>query len=58
MAGEDSVIARAGEPSVRLVSCDPPAPRLPGGAQDLFTIREDFDDPLPKDVLKHFELKR
>jgi prevent-host-death family protein len=55
MTGEDIVIARAGEPAVRLVPCDPPAPRVPGGAKHLFTIREDFDDPLPPDLLKYFE---
>ncbi len=58
MTGEDIVIARAGEPAVRLVPCERPSPRVPGGAQHLFTIRDDFDDPLPEDLLKHFEAKR
>lgn len=55
MKGEDIVIARAGEPAVRLVPCDPPAPRVPGGAKHLFTVHDDFDDPLPPDLLKHFD---
>ena len=58
MAGEDIVIARAGDPAVRLVPCDPPPPRVAGRTLVRFTIREDFDDPLPKDLLKHFELER
>ena len=55
LTGEDIVIARAGAPAVRLVPCGPPAPRVPGQAQHLFTIREDFDDPLPADLQKHLE---
>ena len=48
--------ALTGEPAVRLVTCDPPAPRVPGEAKHLFTIRDALDNPLPQDLLKYFEL--
>jgi prevent-host-death family protein len=46
-AGEEVVIARAGEPVARLVPVGPKLPRLPGRLKDAIVIREDFDAPLP-----------
>ena len=56
LAGEDVVIARAGKPIARLLPFDaPPAPREPGMAKGQITIRDDFDAPLPEEVLRGFE---
>ena len=54
-AGEDIVIARAGAPLVRLVPYRPgAAPRVPGAWKGKVWIADDFDDPLPDDVLSEF----
>jgi len=54
--GEEIIIAKAGRPVARLVSVeDRPARRVPGSASGLVVIREDFDGPLPEEVLKDFE---
>lgn len=53
--GEEIVIARAGKPVARLVAVKPAAPRAPGSAVGLVTLSEDFDAPLPDDVLREFE---
>ena len=53
--GEEIVIAKAGRPVARLVPASRPARRVPGTSRRLLTIREDFDDPLPPDIMKHFE---
>jgi len=54
--GEDIVIARAGKPVARLVALEPPAsvPTL-GGDAGVFAVPEDFNAPLPADVLDAFE---
>ena len=55
-AGEEIVIARAGKPVARLVAL--PAKRLqrkPGSARGKIWISEDFDAPLPEDMLRTFE---
>jgi prevent-host-death family protein len=55
-AGEEVVIARAGRPVARLVAIEPAAPRRRLGAlQGRYTVPEDFDVPLPDDVLDLFE---
>ena len=54
-AGEEIVIAKAGSPKARLVPLPPAAkPRRPGGWEGKVWIADDFDAPLPADVLKHF----
>ena len=50
-AGEEIVITRNGVPLARLV----PPPRQPGGWEGQVTIADDFDAPLPDDVLRGFE---
>jgi prevent-host-death family protein len=52
--GEDIVIARAGKPMVRLVPVEKP-PRVLGQLDGKLTIPDDFDDPLPEDILALFE---
>lgn len=55
-AGEDVVVAKSGKPVARLVPIEPArAPRKPGSAKGLFRMSDDFDDPLPDDVLDSFE---
>ena len=50
-AGEEVVIARRGEPVVRLVPCKPRKERRPGRLKDKIVIPDDFLDPLPEDEL-------
>lgn len=51
--GEDVVIAKAGRPVVRLVPIRPPE-RIFGIDRGRFTVPDDFDAPLPDDVLAGF----
>lgn len=56
-AGEEIIIAKAGKPMARLVPLEPARrqPRKLGTLAGKATIREDFDDPLPEDLLDLFE---
>jgi prevent-host-death family protein len=55
-AGEEIVLARAGKPLARLVPLEPARkPRQPGGWEGRIRIADDFDAPLPDDVLAAFE---
>jgi prevent-host-death family protein len=55
-AGEDVVIAKAGRPVARLVSIAPLAgDRVLGSAKGKFIVPEDFDAPLPEEILAEFE---
>lgn len=51
--GEDVVIARAGRPVVRLVAIRT-ADRVLGADRGRFVVPDDFDAPLPDDVLAAF----
>lgn len=51
--GEDVVIMRSGKPVARLVPIY--QERLPGLARGRLHIGEDFDAPLPDDILDTFE---
>jgi prevent-host-death family protein len=54
-AGEEIVIAKAGSPKARLVPLVRPGRgRRPGGWEGQVWIADDFDAPLPPDMLKHF----
>jgi len=54
-AGEEIVIARAGKPVARLVPFAKRARRRRlGTAEGDFVVPEDFDAPLPDDVLAEF----
>ena len=49
--GEEVVIAKAGKPVARLVPIDTlPKRRQLGIAKGDFTVPEDFNDPLPKEI--------
>jgi prevent-host-death family protein len=55
-AGEEIVIARAGKPVARLVPLEAARPRELGTLRGkLGHIPDDFDEPLPDDVLAAFE---
>lgn len=58
-AGEEIVIAKNGVPQARLVPLPRQAmPRQPGGWEGQMTIADDFDAPLPADLLAAFQGKR
>ena len=54
-AGEEIVIARSGKPIARLVPIEKTPQRLIGLDEGLFKVPDDFDDPLPADVLAAFQ---
>lgn len=54
--GEEIVIAKAGRPVARLVAVNErPKRRQPGSAKGTVWYSDDFDAPLPEDVLRSFE---
>jgi prevent-host-death family protein len=54
-AGEEIVIARSGKPVAKLVPyAEQLAPRVPGSMEGKIWIADDFDDPLPLEILKGF----
>jgi len=54
-AGEEVIIARSGKPVAKLVSLAPPkAVRQPGTARGEIIVSDDFDSPLPDDILRDF----
>lgn len=57
-AGEEIVIAKAGKPVARLSPLhDGKGPRKPGCLKGRFKVADDFDAPLPDDMLNAFEGK-
>ena len=56
LGGEEITIARSGKPVARIVPIEEKAARrMPGSAKGKIRIADDFDDPLPDDVLRDFE---
>jgi prevent-host-death family protein len=56
MAGEEVIIMRAGRPMVRLTPVETaPFRRRLGTAKGDFVVPDDFDAPLPDDVIAEFE---
>ena len=55
-AGEEIIIAKAGKPVARLVPWEKKkANRIPGLDKGLLHVPEDFDAPLPDDLIETFE---
>lgn len=54
-AGEEIVIARGGEPIARLVPVVAKGRRTLGQDRGLFEVPEDFDAPLPPEIIEAFE---
>ena len=54
-AGEEIVITRAGKPIAKLVPIQPRPRRVLGQDEGLFEVPDDFDAPLPPEVLALFQ---
>ncbi len=55
LAGEEIVISRAGNPVAKLVPVDKKTSRrAPGSARGQVVVAEDFDAPLPEEILRDF----
>lgn len=55
LKGDDIVIARDGKPLIRLIPyTEEPNLRKGGQFNGLIEISDDFDAPLPDDILKYF----
>ncbi len=53
--GEEIIIAKNGVPLARLVPMETgPIRRTPGGWEGTVTIADDFDDPIPPELLAAF----
>jgi len=58
-AGEEIVIAKAGKPVARLVPFEPRRePRKPDLLKGQIWTAEDFDDPLPEEIMAAFRGER
>jgi prevent-host-death family protein len=55
MAGDEVVITRGGTPIARLVPVDARRARVLGSDEGVYEVPDDFDAPLPDDVLDGFE---
>jgi prevent-host-death family protein len=54
--GEEVIIAKAGRPVARLIAAtERPKERKPGSARGTIFYSEDFDAPLPEEILDSFE---
>jgi prevent-host-death family protein len=59
VAGEEIVIAKAGKPVARLVPYEPRRePRKPGLLKGQIWIADDFEEPLPEDIMAAFRGER
>jgi prevent-host-death family protein len=54
-AGEEVIISKAGKPVAKIVPVAGRARRRFGMDRGVFEVPDDFDAPLPKDVLDSFE---
>ncbi len=54
-AGEEVTITRGGEPVAMIIPVPQQEPRILGQDGGLFEVPDDFDAPLPDDVLAAFE---
>jgi len=53
--GEEVIIARGGHPLIKLIPYEEVLmPRKGGQLTGMITIAEDFDAPLPKEILQYF----
>ena len=50
LMGEEVIIAKAGKPLVKLVAIEKRGFRKLGTAKGEFTVPDDFNDPLPKEI--------
>jgi len=57
LKGEEVVIAKAGKPAVKLVAVQSNKSRQFGLLKGKIKIADDFDEPLPEDIIADFEGK-
>lgn len=56
LAGEEVIVMKSGKPLVKLVPVESaPATRKLGTAKGDFVVPDDFNAPLPDDILSEFE---
>jgi prevent-host-death family protein len=54
--GEEIIIAKAGKPAARLVAVEDDAPPRPRGLlKGKIWVADDFDTPLPPEILRSFD---
>jgi antitoxin (DNA-binding transcriptional repressor) of toxin-antitoxin stability system len=53
-AGQEVEITRGGKPVAKLVPSEAPRKRTLGTDEGAFVVPDDFDDPLPDDLLEAF----
>jgi prevent-host-death family protein len=55
IAGEEVIVAKSGKPVAKIVPFDKPTQnRKPGSAKGKLILSDDFDAPLPDDILQGF----
>ena len=55
IAGEEVIVAKSGKPVARIIPFEKPTEnRKPGSAKGKLIISDDFDAPLPDDILQGF----
>ena len=55
IAGEEVIVAKSGKPVAKIVPFEKPTQnRKPGSAKGKLFISDDFDAPLPDDILEGF----
>ncbi len=55
VSGEEIIIAKHGKPIAKLTAIrGPKQNRVPGRNKNKGSLRDDFNDPLPDDILKGF----
>lgn len=57
LQGEEVIIAKAGTPVIKLVPVEKKSKPIPGLLKGEIWIADDFDAPLPDDILNAFEGK-
>jgi prevent-host-death family protein len=55
LQGDEVIIAKAGKPAAKLVAFTKKKPRQLGLLKGKIKIADDFDEPLPEDILADFE---
>jgi prevent-host-death family protein len=56
--GTEIIIAKAGKPRARLIACAPARkPRVLGRSKGKIWISDDFDAPLPDEMLRAYGMK-
>ncbi|AOX00595.1 hypothetical protein BJP34_15115 [Moorena producens PAL-8-15-08-1] len=55
LKGEEIIISAQGQEMARIIpSIKPPKPRVPGIDKGRLVVPDDFDDPLPEEILESF----